>query len=36
MEILEARETEARLPCPELVDSIREVMEGIREGKLGT
>lgn len=35
MEILAARETEARLPYPELADSIREVMDGRREGKLG-
>jgi 1-piperideine-2-carboxylate/1-pyrroline-2-carboxylate reductase [NAD(P)H] len=34
MEILDARETEARLPYPELADSIREVMDGRREGKL--
>jgi hypothetical protein len=32
MEILDARETEARLPYPELADSIREVMDGRREG----
>src|SRR5215207_1733256 len=32
MEILDARETEARLPYPELADSIREVMDGMREG----
>jgi hypothetical protein len=31
MEILDARETEARLPYPELADSIREVMEGRKE-----
>ena len=36
MEILDARETEAHLPYPELADSIREVMDGMREGKLGT
>jgi hypothetical protein len=36
MEILDARETKARLPYPELADSIREVMEGMLEGKLGT
>ena len=36
MEILDARETEARLTYPELADSIREVMGGMREGKLGT
>jgi ornithine cyclodeaminase len=34
MEILDARETGARLPYPELADSIREVMNGRREGKL--
>ena len=34
MEILDARETEARLPYPKLADSIREVMDGRREGKL--
>ena len=34
MEILDARETGARLPYPELADSIREVMDGRREGKL--
>jgi 1-piperideine-2-carboxylate/1-pyrroline-2-carboxylate reductase [NAD(P)H] len=34
MEILDARETGARLPHPELADSIREVMNGRREGKL--
>ena len=34
MEILGARETGARLPYPELADSIREVMDGRREGKL--
>ena len=34
MEILDARETEARLPYQELADSIREVMVGRREGKL--
>ena len=32
MEILDARETEARLPYPELADSIRKVMDGMREG----
>jgi hypothetical protein len=30
MEILDAIETEARLPYPELADSIREVMQGRR------
>jgi ornithine cyclodeaminase len=34
MEILDARETAARLPYPKLADSIREVMDGRREGKL--
>ena len=34
MEILAARETEARLSYQELADSIREVMDGRREGKL--
>ena len=34
MEILDARETEVRLPYPELADSIREVMDGRREGNL--
>jgi 1-piperideine-2-carboxylate/1-pyrroline-2-carboxylate reductase [NAD(P)H] len=34
MEILDSRETEVRLPYPELADSIREVMDGRREGKL--
>src|ERR687896_57709 len=34
MEIFDARETEARLPYSELADSIREVMDGRREGKL--
>ena len=34
MEILDAIETEVRLPYPELADSIREVMQGRREGKL--
>jgi len=34
MEILDARETGARLPYPELADSIREAMDGRREGKL--
>ena len=34
MEILDARETEAHLPYPELADSIRVVMDGRREGKL--
>jgi hypothetical protein len=33
MEILDARETKACLPYPELADSIREVMEGMREGR---
>jgi hypothetical protein len=36
MKILDAGETKARLPYPELTDSIREVMDGMREGKLGT
>ena len=36
MEILDARVTEARLPYPELADSIREALDGMREGKLGT
>jgi 1-piperideine-2-carboxylate/1-pyrroline-2-carboxylate reductase [NAD(P)H] len=34
MEILDSRETQVRLPYPELADSIREVMDGRREGKL--
>src|SRR3712207_7548576 len=34
MEILDASVTEVRLPYPELADSIREVMDGRREGKL--
>ena len=34
MEILDSRETEVRLPYPELADSIRKVMDGRREGKL--
>jgi 1-piperideine-2-carboxylate/1-pyrroline-2-carboxylate reductase [NAD(P)H] len=34
MEVLDARETAARLPYLELADSIREVMDGRRDGKL--
>jgi ornithine cyclodeaminase len=34
MEILDARETEGRLSYPELADSIRDVMDGRREGNL--
>jgi 1-piperideine-2-carboxylate/1-pyrroline-2-carboxylate reductase [NAD(P)H] len=34
MEILDAKVTEVRLPYPELADSIRDVMDGRREGKL--
>jgi 1-piperideine-2-carboxylate/1-pyrroline-2-carboxylate reductase [NAD(P)H] len=34
MQILDARETEVRLAYPELADSIREVMDGRREGNL--
>jgi 1-piperideine-2-carboxylate/1-pyrroline-2-carboxylate reductase [NAD(P)H] len=34
MEGLDARETAARLPYPGLADSIWEVMDGRRDGKL--
>jgi 1-piperideine-2-carboxylate/1-pyrroline-2-carboxylate reductase [NAD(P)H] len=34
MEVLDARETAARLPYLELADFIREVMDGRRDGKL--
>ena len=34
MEVLDAREPAARLPYPELADSIREVMDGRRLWKL--